>query len=252
MNYKISAVSYANTYPFLYALKNSELINNISLSLDYPALCAEKLLTNQVDIGLVPIAILPKLKEYHIISDYCIGAVGKVKSVLLLSDVPLNEIKTIWLDYQSKTSINLTKVLAANYWKITPEWQNASAGFENKIAGTTAGVVIGDRTFKLDKDYQYSYDLSEEWQKFTGLPFVFACWVANKKIDTEFINQFNKTLSDKMFDTDKVLHYFNIDEDKKAFLSDYLENDISYQLDDAKKNAIDKFLSLLPKSLPIS
>lgn len=252
MNYKISAVSYANTYPFLYALQNSDLIKDISLSLDYPALCAEKLLDNQVDIGLVPVAILPKLKEYHIISNYCIGAVGKVKSVLLLSDVPLNEIKTIWLDYQSKTSINLTKVLAANFWKITPKWQNATAGFENKIAGTTAGVVIGDRTFNLEKTYKYVYDLSEEWQKLTGLPFVFACWVANKKIDTEFIHQFNKALSDKMFDTNEVLNYFNIDEEKKAFLTNYLNNDISYHLDEAKKNAIDKFLSLLPKSLPIS
>ncbi|HEY9083316.1 MAG TPA: menaquinone biosynthesis protein [Vicingaceae bacterium] len=252
MNYKISAVSYANTYPFLYALKNSDLIKDISLSLDYPALCAEKLLTNQVDIGLVPIAILPKLKEYHIISDYCIGAIGKVKSVLLLSDVPLNEIKTIWLDYQSKTSINLTKVLAANYWKINPEWQNTTTGFEAQISGTTAGVIIGDRTFKLEKNYQYSYDLSEEWQKFTGLPFVFACWVANKKIDVEFLNQFNRALSDKMFNTDEVLNYFNIDEDKKAFLTNYLKNDISYHLDEAKRNAIEKFLNLLPKSLPIS
>jgi chorismate dehydratase len=252
MNYKISAVSYANTYPFLYAIQNSNLIKDISLSLDYPALCAEKLLTNQVDIGLVPIAILPKLKEYHIISNYCIGAVGKVKSVLLLSDVPLNEIKTIWLDYQSKTSINLTKVLAINFWKITPKWQNTTTGFEKKIAGTTAGVVIGDRTFNLEKTYNYVYDLSEEWQKFTGLPFVFACWVANKKIDVEFINQFNKALSDKMFDTEEVLNYFNIDEDKKAFLTNYLKKDISYHLDESKRNAIDKFLNLLPKSLPIS
>lgn len=252
MSYKISAVSYANTYPFLYALKNSDLIHSISLSLDYPALCAEKLLTNQVDIGLVPVAILPKLKEYYIISDYCIGAVGKVKSVLLLSDVPLNKIKTIWLDYQSRTSINLAKVLAANYWKITPEWKSAATGFENKIIGTTAGIVIGDRTFNLEKDYAYIYDLSEEWQKFTGLPFVFACWVANKKIDASFINQFNNALSDKMFNTDEVLNYFNIDEEKKIFLRTYIEKDISYHLDGAKKNAIEKFLSLLPKTLPIS
>jgi len=89
--------------------------------------------------------------------------------------------------------------------------------------------------------------LSEEWQKFTGLPFVFACWVANKKIDIEFINQFNKALSDKMFDTEEVLNYFNIDEDKKAFLTNYLKKDISYHLDESKRNAIEEFLNLFSK-----
>ena len=100
MKYKISAVSYANTYPFLYAIKNSSLVNKIDLSLDYPALCAEKLLTNEVDIGLVPVATMALLNEYYIISDYCIGAVGKVKSVLLVSDVKLEDIASFITNVQ--------------------------------------------------------------------------------------------------------------------------------------------------------
>lgn len=247
MKYKISAVSYANTYPFLYALKNSSLVNKIDLSLDYPALCAEKLLTNEVDIGLVPVATMALLNEYHIISDYCIGAVGKVKSVLLVSDVKLEDIETILLDYQSRTSINLTKVLAENFWNIHPNWQKASQGYENTIAGTTAGVIIGDRTFKLTKNYAFVYDLAEEWQKFTQLPFVFACWVANKPISQEFVDEFNHVLKNNMFHTEEVLTFFNVDEAQKSFLSDYLNNDISYPLDDNKRKAIDLFLHYLKK-----
>ncbi|PKP34009.1 MAG: hypothetical protein CVT98_11120, partial [Bacteroidetes bacterium HGW-Bacteroidetes-15] len=153
MNYKISAVSYANTYPFLYGLKKSSIIKKIDLSLDYPSDCAKKLINNQVDIGLVPVAIIPQLKEHYIISDYCIGAEGKVKSVLLLSDVPLHEIKTVLLDYQSKSSVNLTKVLAKHFWNIQPQWEEAKEGFETTINKTTAGVIIGDRTFNLSKNY---------------------------------------------------------------------------------------------------
>ncbi len=144
---KISVVSYLNSKPFIYGLEHSDLMNEIDLQLDIPSTCAQKLMDGIVDIGLVPVAIIPKLKEAHIISDYCIGAVGKVASVCLYSEVPLNEIKTILLDYQSRTSVTLVKVLAREHWKISPEWQNASENFENSVSGTTAAVIIGDRTF---------------------------------------------------------------------------------------------------------
>lgn len=245
MKYRISAVSYANTYPFLYGLKTSSIINKIDLEIDFPSDCAKKLINNQVDIGLVPVAIIPQLKEHYIITDYCIGAVGKVKSVLLLSDVPLHEIKTVLLDYQSKSSVNLTKVLANNYWNIQPEWKNAKEGYEHSIEHTTAGVIIGDRTFNLPKKFKYQYDLSEEWQKFTGLPFVFACWVANKKIAPNFIKEFNETIGVGVNNISSVLDFYAIENEKKLELYNYLTNNISYKLTENKRNAIKKFLELV-------
>ena len=104
---KISAVSYLNSKPFIYGLHHSNLFNEIELSQDIPSVCAQKFIDEKVDIGLIPITVIPKLKEYYIISDYCIGAVGKVSSVMLYSDVPLNAIKNILLDYQSLTSVTL-------------------------------------------------------------------------------------------------------------------------------------------------
>ena len=99
---KVSAVSYLNTLPFLNGINNSKVVDLMNLSLDIPSDCAMKLLNEEVDLGLVPIAILPQLKDYHIVSDYCIGAEGDVDSVALFSDVPLNEIENVYLDYQSK------------------------------------------------------------------------------------------------------------------------------------------------------
>ena len=111
VKYKVSAVSYLNTIPFIYGLKNSPIFDQIELSLDYPALCADKLLNNQVDIGLIPVATIPKIKNAQIISDYCIGSDGKVDTVCLYSNVPILEIESIALDYQSRTSIELLKLL---------------------------------------------------------------------------------------------------------------------------------------------
>ncbi|MGE0561579.1 MAG: menaquinone biosynthetic enzyme MqnA/MqnD family protein [Flavobacteriales bacterium] len=251
MKVKISIVSYSNTLPFLYGLQHSDILNEIDLQLDIPSKCAEKLLTNQVDIGLVPVAILPKLKEYHIITDYCIGATKKVNSVLLYSDVPLNEIETIMLDYQSITSINLVQILAKQYWKIFPKFENSTVGFEKNIGGTTAGVIIGDRTFDLSKKFLYQYDLAGEWVKFTQLPFAFACWVSNKKMTEDFARKLNEALK---FGVNHIPQAVNISTNQsmdKNKLKNYLTYDISYHLDQEKRRSIDIFLNFLTENVNI-
>jgi chorismate dehydratase len=242
---KVSAVSYLNTLPFLYGINNSEVINEIDLSLDIPSDCAKKLLDEEVDLGLVPVAILPELKEYHIISDYCIGAEGKVDSVALFSDVPLDEIESVYLDYQSKTSVTLVKILAKKLWKINPKWVDTTEGYENKIEGKTAGVVIGDRTFNLPKPYHYKYDLSEEWFKLTGLPFTFACWVSNKELSELFIQSFNQALKEGVNNIDEAILNHKGNTISKESLKKYLTQNISYLLDDNKKMAIEEFLKFI-------
>ena len=242
MKTKISAVNYLNSKPFIYGLENSELINEIDLQLDSPAVCAEKLENNKVDIGLVPVAILPEQDEYHIISNYCISADGEVGSVLLLSDVPLNEIKSILLDYQSRTSVLLAQVLAEKFWKIKPLWIDAEKDFENGISGTTAGVVIGDRTFTLKNKFKYVYDLSAEWKKFTKLPFVFACWIANKELDRGFVKKFNEALRFGLMNVEAVIEQHKVIVGKDVDVKDYFENKISYAFDDRKKFALELFL----------
>jgi chorismate dehydratase len=239
---KISAVSYLNTLPFLFGIKNSGLIDKIIFEQDIPSVCASKLLNNQVDIALVPVAVIPLMKESYIVSDYCIGASGRVKTVLLLSDVPLNEIKSVYLDYQSRTSVNLIKVLAKKYWKIKPEWKNTRKGYESKIKRENAGLIIGDRTFHLEKNYPYVYDLAEEWKRYTKLPFVFAAWVANKPINKNFITEFNKALNFGIEHINRVVsEYYTAFPGSKIDLHKYFTQYISYQLDKDKKRAMERF-----------
>lgn len=239
---KISAVSYLNTIPFVHGLKQSELIKIIDLQLDYPSICAEKLINGIVDLALVPVAVIPKLKEAHIISDYCIGANGAVDTVCLYSDVPIEEIESIVLDYQSRTSVALLKILLNEYWQLNPELKKANVGFEENIKGNHAALVIGDRAFALNTKYAYIYDLSAIWKKMTGLPFVFAAWVANKKLPQDFIISFNKALEKGLSNIDKALALEGNSYPNCKNPEDYLNNKISYNLDVEKQKGMELFL----------
>ena len=107
--------------PFVYGMRHSDYLKeNSTIDFATPSECADRLLSGATDVGIVPVAILPKLKNYTIVAPFCIGAVGKVASVSLFSDVPLSKIKKIALDYQSRTSVALVQILAEKYWKIKP------------------------------------------------------------------------------------------------------------------------------------
>ena len=240
---KISCVSYLNSKPFIFGLQNSEIKNEIDLQLDVPSECARKLEENLVDIGLMPVAALQEMDEYHIISDYCIGADGEVGSVLLASDVPLHQIQHILLDYQSRTSVVLVQVLAEKFWKITPQFHETQQNYESVIGGTTAGIIIGDRTFELKSKFKYIYDLAYEWKLFTNLPFVFACWVANKEVDRGFVKRFNEALRFGLMNSESVVNEFRKETGAEFNVKDYLENKISYAFDGRKKFALELFLT---------
>ena len=243
---KVSAVSYANSYPFIFGLKSQPVIEKMDLQLDNPADCAKKLLSGEVDLGLVPVAIIPQLSESHIITDYCIGADGAVETVCLFSDVPLEEIEEVILDYQSRTSVQLVQLLAEKHWKITPVWKKAGDNFIEEIKGKTAGVVIGDRVFPLQNKYPVVKDLAEEWKELTGLPFVFACWVSNKPLKDEFVSEFENALSFGLNHKKEAIN--SLANGNSDTLVRYVEKVISYKLDDKKLQALKLFHDWLSKS----
>jgi chorismate dehydratase len=242
---KISAVSYLNTFPFIYGLEKTVDLKNFEIEKDVPAICAEKLIDGRADIGLVPVAVIPLIKTPYIITDYCIGAVGHVKTVLLLSNVPLDKISKIYLDFESRTSVQLVKVLAKNYWKISPQWEKLSPGFDHNFNEGEAVVLIGDKTFTATAHYRYIYDLASEWHQFTSLPFVFAAWVANKPIDNDFTAKLNSALKFGVENIDETILSFNSLIPEYVDAKDYFINNISYNFDESKKKGLNRFLGFL-------
>lgn len=239
---RVAAVNYLNTKPLIYGFENGMMKDEVELVTDFPASIADMLIHNEVDIALVPIATIPLLSEYYIVTDYCIGTVGEVASVCLFSDVPLEDIDTILLDYQSKTSVGLLKILLKLYWKINPVLESATVGYENNIIANTAGLVIGDRAFTQRHDSRYIYDLGAAWKAMTGLPFVFAAWVSNKKLPEKFIANFNAATSQGLQHLDAIIaanEYGHYD------LYKYYTKNIDYKLDDEKRLAMELYFAKL-------
>ena len=218
-------------------------MDRIDLIEDYPSKIAAMLLNDEIDVGLIPVAVIPQMKQHFIVTDYCIGAEGEVASVALFSEVPMEQIEKVVLDYQSKTSVSLAKILLKEYWKKNVVFEDAKEDFIDHINGTTAAVVIGDRALQLTHHSKYVYDLGLAWKSFTGMPFVFAAWIANKPLDEAFLDAFNRANAYGIKHMEEVLAEVSFaDYDLKKY---YTKN-ISYELTDQKIEALQKFISMLP------
>ena len=245
---KVGIVNYLNTKPLLYGITHSPVRESIELVEDYPSNIASYLLAGKIDIGLVPVTVLPEIKEYHIYTDYCIGSDGPVASVCLFSDVPISEVKAVLLDYQSRTSVALLKVLLRDYWKTRPELINTKSDYRSSIKGTTAGLVIGDRSLEQRKHSRYIYDLGEAWKEHTGLPFVFAAWISRAVLKDDFVYSFNEA---NRLGIENINTVINNGSGDLFNLKEYYTKYISYPLDEKKRRGLAHFLTLLPSVKPL-
>ena len=154
----------------------------------------------------------------------------------------MNQIKKVLIDYQSRTSANLVKILIHKYWKTDVELADTKADYRDQIKDTTAGLVIGDRCLEYRSQVPYVYDLGEAWKDFTGLPFVFAAWISNKKLPANFITTFNEANKLGVASIEKVIaenSFSNYDS------RTYFSKNVSYVLDEQKKTGLDLFLKML-------
>lgn len=234
----VGAVSYLNTKPLIYGFEQGKMQNDVHLVLDYPSNLAQRMNKGELDVALLPIAAITDLERAHIFSSYCIGADDAVASVCLFSEVPLEQVDEIYLDYQSRSSVALLKILLKNHWKKQVRFLEADENYISNIKGKRAGLIIGDRAFEQLKNFKHIYDLSSEWKTFTGLPFVFAAWVTNKNLPEQFVIDFNQTNALGFEHLDEIIsaqHYEHYD------LKTYYTENISYKLNDEKHKAIQLF-----------
>src|SRR5690606_10716916 len=185
-------------------------------------------------MGIIPIAALAKLSDYQIVGDYCIGSNGAVDSVFIFSEKPINEIETLLLDKQSRTSNGLAQILLKYYWK--KDIQVLTEGQAD------AYVLIGDRTFGKKSNVPFAYDMGYYWKEMTGLPFAFAVWVANKRLPDDFKEAFNNALAEGVAHPEGVIHGLPIYEGVDYYT--YLTENLDFHLTTDKRKAIDLYLEL--------
>ncbi len=238
---KIAAVSYLNSIAFTYGILNSELIE-AELMVATPVECTEKLRSREVDMALIPVAAIPSLgEEYEIVTSHCIGASAAVRTVVLMSDERPEDIKRIWLDTHSQSSVKLLAHLAEHHFKISPKWLLLKD--MNRIEHAKDGdafLLIGDKVFDHEGIFEYNFDLAEEWIAHSGLPFVFAAWCAHKDVDRDVVAQLEDALTwgvERTFEALQTLRpEVEIEEGYR-----YLTENIDTILDGDKYKAIEKF-----------
>jgi chorismate dehydratase len=173
---RISAISYLNTAPLMWDFEHGNAGRDFDVSYTLPSACARALAEGTADIGIIPAAAYAEIPGLQVLPEVAIASRRAVRSILLVSKVPIEKVRTVALDTSSMTSVALTKVLFERWLGGGRTYTAMRPNVEAMLAGHDAGLVIGDPALKIDRVRYETIDLAEEWIRLTGKPFVFAFW----------------------------------------------------------------------------
>ena len=173
----IGTVPYCNAFPLIHYLP--EYLSGIVISEWAPSAMRQQLVEGKLDLALMPVAELLTLPQGNIVSNCCIAARGAVRSVLLFSRTPMEQIRTISLDTASRSSAMICELLLRNFYGLQPEKHRLEAEQHPDVCRTDAFLIIGDRALAYQPSdcWMYRYDIGELWEEKIGLPLVFAAWI---------------------------------------------------------------------------
>jgi chorismate dehydratase len=184
MALRISAISFLNTAPLMWDFDHGEtaerLRQHFEISYTVPSRCAEELKLGLADIGIIPAAAYTSIPGLAIIPDVAIAAKNAVRSILLLSKVPVDKIRSLATDDSSRTSAALVEIWLKKFVGINPGIRRQRPVLEQMLQWHDAGLLIGDPALLARTEGLYVYDLAEQWRHWTGRPFVFAFWAVRK------------------------------------------------------------------------
>jgi len=177
---RISTISFLNTVPLMWDFEHGAAGSHFDISYTLPSACAAELRAGTADIGIIPVAAYTQIPDLAIIPGVAIAARRPVRSILLVSKVPIEKIQTVALDTSSLTSVALTKVLFERWLGGGRVFTPMAPSLDAMLRENDAGLVIGDTALNVDRTQYLTYDLAEEWIRFTGKPFVFAFWAVRR------------------------------------------------------------------------
>jgi len=258
---KISIVKYLNSVPLAWGILQGPQKELFEPVLSTPAECADQLSRGSVDIGLIPAIEFQRIKGSRIVPGPAVASLYYVRSVILVSVVPLWKVKTVACDSGSRTSVALTKIIFDEFYHITPDFRPAEPNLPNMLAQNDAALLIGDNALKFMEDNDQPnidsqkpilrlgseplevFDLAERWRFLTGLPFVFAFWAVRDgfkeagvvdalKASRDFGVANIPTIAEKYSDQLQI---------KKPFLEAYLQKNVHYYMDQSCLEALQLF-----------
>jgi chorismate dehydratase len=236
----ISAISYLNTAPLMWDFDHGTAGDQFDVSYTIPSQCARELQNGKADIGIIPSAAYALIPGLSIIPGVAIASKQAVRSILLVSPKQINDIQTVALDNSSLTSAALARVLFEKYWGGARQFSTVPPSLESMLSQNDAALLIGDPALQIDRTRYFSWDLAEEWIRFTGKSFVFAFWAVrdeaakSSNLDLPTIFQKSRDHGLESDNLQKITHAWS----KKlnlppADLHSYLTANIFYYLDES-------------------
>ncbi len=178
---RISAISYLNTAPLMWDFEHGKTGSGFDISYTLPSACARALLAGTADIGIIPAAAYAQIPALMVLPGIAIASRQPVRSILLVSRVPIEKVRTVALDTSSMTSVALAKILFEKWLGGGREFFPMAPNVEPMLAAHDAALVIGDPALQIDRSRYFTLDLAEEWIRYTGKPFVFAFWAVRQE-----------------------------------------------------------------------
>jgi chorismate dehydratase len=248
---RVSAISFLNTAPLMWDFDHGDLRREYRVDYTLPSACAEILRNGMADIGIIPAATYATIPDLVVIPDVAIAARGPVKSILLISKVPVEQIKTVGADTSSRSSVALLKVIFKKFYGTDPQFVPMHPQVAPMLKQCDAGLIIGDPALLARTEGYRVYDLAEEWKQFTGKSFVFAFWAVRKQAlenqdAASVVNAFQKSRDNGLLPesiariSKEWCVRLGISE---ADIHSYLSNNIYYKLDSDSLEGLNLFFA---------
>jgi chorismate dehydratase len=215
--------------------------SSFDFSYTLPSACARCLADGTADIGIIPAVAYAEISGLQILPEVAIASRRAVRSILLVSKVPIEQVRTVALDTSSMTSVALMKILFEKWLGGGRTYSSMAPEVDQMLAGHDAGLLIGDPALMVDRARHHTLDLAEEWIRHTGKPFVFAFWAvrndalreAAPSLDLPTVFQNSRDHGLEASSLSKIAREWAPRlEISEADVRTYLTQNIHYQLDD--------------------
>lgn len=179
---RVGIVNFLNSKPLAWGFLKGHHADLFAPTYHPPAMVAKLLGQGALDIGLIPSVEVQRIPNLKVLPDLCVASTHEVKSVLLVSRGPIQEVKRVALDQNSRTSVALVRILLQERWGVHPEYVHERPDPERMLSEADAALLIGDPALKVEREKYKVWDLAAEWNALTGLPFVFAVWAVRPEV----------------------------------------------------------------------
>jgi chorismate dehydratase len=243
---RLSVVQYLNTVPLIWGMLHGEQQGKFDLQLTVPSGCADAVRRRQADVGIIPSIEYQRLNRAQIVSGMSIASKQEVKSVLLLSKMPLPKVQTVAVDHSSRTSAALLHILMHKFYVRRVSFSPAAPQPDEMLKHADAALVIGDPALTYSGQVAEVHDLAAEWRKFTGLPFVFALWVGHDDVHLSRRHaDFAASLDFGLAHLDDIAAEYALKLGMTASaVKVYLTENIDYSLDEENREGLRLFYKL--------